>query len=146
MAITNRQVATLRAQLAGDVAEHRRLFAELNSPEDRTEYTALFSAAFCEAVARRFADGSTRKDVVEFVGDVRSRIDNIADEIDPLVAERLILAVYTDEQIADIEKNTRYATQALLLAALISDEHLDTNELDNFMAQARKLADRWLAK
>lgn len=145
MAVTDDQLATLRAQLAGNLDEHKRLFAHLDPVAARTGYRSLVSAAFCQAVERRFAPDSSAANVIEFVGDVRSRSESAADEIDPRTAERLILAVYTDESIGDMDPGTNFGTQILLLAALIADEQFDSTGLDEFLAQARKLADQWLA-
>src|ERR1039457_276768 len=146
MAVTEEQMATLRAQLEGDLEEHRRLLAQLDRAAAGTGYSALLSAAFCVAVERRFAKGTPAADVIEFVGDVRSRFDELANKIDPRTAERLILAVYTDEHVPDeLDLETRFRTQLLLLGALIADENLDDAGLDEFLAHARKLADQWLA-
>jgi len=145
MAVTDEQMATLRAQLAGNLEEHKRLLAQLDRDAARTGYSALLSAAFCVAVERRFAQGAGTADVIEFVGNVRSRLSEAADKIDPRTAERLILAVYTDERVPDnLDLETRFRTQLLLLAALIADERLDDAGLDAFLADARKLADQWL--
>ena len=82
--------------------------------------------------------------MIEYVGDVRSRTVGAA-KLDPVIAERLILAVFTDEETSDIERRASYKTQLVLLAALIADARLDASELDAFMTRARDLADRWLA-
>src|SRR6266567_6034791 len=125
MAVTDEQLATLRAQLVGNLEEHLRLLDQLDPVAARTGYSALISAAFCEAVEQRFAPDASTADVIEFVGNVRSRSDDAADKIDPHIAERLILAVYTDEQIKDLPLEVRYRTQIILLGALIGDEQLD---------------------
>jgi hypothetical protein len=54
MTVTDDQVAVLRAHLAGDYDEHRRLLAGLDSRGALGGYTALVTAAFVEAVDRRF--------------------------------------------------------------------------------------------
>ncbi len=144
MAVTDEQVATLRAQLEGNLEEHRRLLAQLDPATARTGYAALIAAAFSLATDRRFAADGDMAQVVEYVASVRSTTESMA-EIDPRVAERLLLAVYTDEQINDIDVRVRYETQILLLAALVADAQLDKTDLDTFLAQARSLADKWLA-
>lgn len=143
MGVTDAQVAALRAQLTGNPEEHKRLFAQLDPLAARTGYRALVTAAFCTAVERRFAPDGSADDVIEFVGDVRSRTGRAADEIDPRTAERLILAVYTDEPIGDLDPKASFGIQILLLAALIADAQLDDPGLDEFLAEARKLADQW---
>jgi len=49
MTATDDQAAALRAQLAGDHEEHRRLLAGLNSRGALAGYTAVVTAAFIEA-------------------------------------------------------------------------------------------------
>lgn len=144
MAVTDDQIATLRAHLAGDVEEHERLYARLG-PAAGTGYNALVAAAFCTAVERRFAKDGTTADVVEFVGDVRARSERLSEAIDPHTAERVIRAVYTDELVDDVDDKTMGGTQIVLLTALIADAHLDDAGLDEFMAAARGLADQWLS-
>ncbi|MDQ2875857.1 MAG: hypothetical protein M3Y33_14130 [Actinomycetota bacterium] len=143
-AITDLQAATLRAQLAGHMDEHLRLLDQLDGPA-RAGYRTLVSAAFFEAARQRFPEGTSPADVIEYVGDIRSRLEGAADSIDPRIAERLILAVFTDEQIDDIDAVTNFRTQLLLLGALIAGENPGEARLDQFLARARKLADQWLS-
>ncbi|HZB32801.1 MAG TPA: hypothetical protein VE465_21765 [Streptosporangiaceae bacterium] len=142
MPVTADQVATLRAYLKGDFGEYERLVDQLDSGAARTGYSVLLAAAFFKAVDRRFAENGTDADVVEFVGHVRARSERLGDKIDPRIAERLIRAVYTDEDIDDIDGETVIGTQFLLLAALVVDERLDEAGLDRFLAEARALADQ----
>jgi hypothetical protein len=104
---------------------------------------ALIEAACFEAIDRRFAKTGTPASVVEFVGDVRSRSESAGEQLDPLVAEQLIRAVLGEGSIDDLDDKTRFGTETILLAALIADERLDDAGLDDFLAHARKLADRW---
>lgn len=144
MPVTDEQEATLHAQLAGRVDEHRQLLDALDPAAARTGYSALVSAAFCTAVSDRFPEGTPAADVIEYVGDVRSRTEGAA-KLDPVIAERLILAVFTDEETDDIDTRTSFRTQLVLLAALIADAQPDEAGLDRFMGRARRLADRWLS-
>jgi hypothetical protein len=144
MAVTDEQIATLRAQLEGKLDEHKRLLAQLDPATARTGYAALIAAAFSLATDRRFAADGDRAQVIEYVASVRSTTESTA-ELDPRVAERLLLSVYTDEQINDIDVGVRYETQILLLAALVADAQFDKPDLDMFLARARRLADKWLA-
>jgi hypothetical protein len=142
-AVTEEHVATLRAQLAGDSEEYERRWQGLDEESTRTGYSALVAAAFVEAVDRRFANKGTDADVIEFVGDVRTRSERVERQLDPRSAERMIRAVYTDEEIDDLDGRTKGATQMLLLAALVADEKFDDVGLDQFLAGARALADAW---
>jgi hypothetical protein len=144
MAVTDEQVAALRAYLAGDLGTHARLRDQLDREAAATGYSALISAAFCVAVLQRFGEDHSAATVIEFVSGVRALSDELSDKIDPRIAERLIQAVFTYEKVTDASQEVRYGTQFLLVAALVTDEHLDDAGLGEFMAQSRKLADSWL--
>lgn len=141
--ISSGQVAALRAVLVGDLEEHNRAYEQLDSGA-RASYALLVGAAFFEAAYRRFGKEGKASDVVAFVGDVRARSDRLATDIDPRIAERLILATFTDEQIDDIDDGTKGRHYILLLAGLIVDAALSEAELDELLADARKTADEWL--
>jgi hypothetical protein len=69
----------------------------------------------------------------------------VADDVDPAIAERVILAVFSDDSLDDIDARKSFQTQLLLMVAIVSGENLDDGGLDAFLAEARKLADEWLA-
>jgi hypothetical protein len=144
MPVTDEQEATLHAQLAGKLDEHKRLLDALDPVAARTGYSALVSAAFTIAATSRFPEGTPVAEVIEYVGDVRSRTEGAA-QMDPLIAERFLRAIVTDEKVGDVDPRASFRTQLLLLGALIADARPDDGELDHFMTRARKLADRWLA-
>jgi hypothetical protein len=144
MAVTDAQVATLRAQLAGCLDEHLRLLEQIDTTADRRAYSALVVASFCEAVGRRFGQGGSAADVVDFVADVRATSDDAARRIDPRTAERLIRGVYTDEDVSEVSPDQKRELYVLLLPALIGDEQFDETELDGFLENSRRLADQWL--
>lgn len=143
MPVTDEQEATLHAQLAGNFDEHVRLLDSLDPVAARTGYNALVSAAFTLAAVRRFPEGTPTAEIIDYVADIRSRTDRTA-AIDPVIAERVLLAISADEKIGDIDQRTSFQTQLVLLAALVGDARLDSAELDNFMVRSRRLADRWL--
>jgi hypothetical protein len=144
MPVTDEQEAALHAQLAGRFDEYERLFDALDPVAAGTGYSALVSAAFYIAASERFPEGTPTEDVIEYVGDVRGRTEGSA-KLDPRIAERLLLAVFTDEETDGIDRRTSYKTQLVLLAALTADAQPDEAELDQFMIRARRLADQWLA-
>jgi hypothetical protein len=142
MPVTDDQLAALRAQLAGNHEEHKRLIGSLNAENGLTGYTALVTAGFIEAVDRRFAPAAEDEAaVVEFIGDVRSRFEGADEEIDPLAAERIILKALGKGSISDLSGATIRHIERLLLAILVADEGLDDEGLDRFLAEARKLID-----
>lgn len=142
MPVTDEQVAALRAQLADDVDEHRRLLAQLDLNTGGRAYVALIDAAFFEAAERRFGNRSTAADVIEYVADVRSRSERIADAVNARTAEQLILMVFSDSPAEPLDSKTALTAKQVLLAALIADEHLDDAGLNKVLADARQLADR----
>jgi hypothetical protein len=145
MAVTDLQVATLRAQLAGNLEEHRRLLTQFDEKSDGRPYVTLTNAAFIEAVDRTFNGDTTADDVIQFVANVRSRSERIRTSLDPQIAERVLLAAVTDADISDLDPREVRRSQTILLNALIVDEDLDGARLDEFMATARGLADRLLS-
>lgn len=142
MTATDDQAAALRAQLAGDYDEHRRLLAGLNSQGALGGYTALVTAAFIEAVDRRFGPGH-RDDaaVTAFVSDVRSRFPGADDELEQAAAERVVRKALGRGSISDIDGPTIRRVEMLLLPVMVADEGYSGEELDKFLAGARKLLD-----
>jgi hypothetical protein len=142
MTATDDQAAALRAQLAGDYDEHRRLLADLNSRGALGGYTALVTAAFIEAVDRRFGPGHRDDAAVStFVSGVRSRFPGAGDEIDQAAAERIIRKALGRGSISDIDGPTIRKTEMLLLPVMVADEQYSGEQLDQFLAGARKLLD-----
>lgn len=144
MAVTDEQVAAVRALLTGDITENRRLLAGLDSGPGRVGYSALVNAAFFEAVDRRFGKGSTPADVIDYVADVRSRSADLAEKLDPRVGERLIGEVLGSESTDDIDSQASATATVFLAAALVADENFGRAELDQFLATVRKLAEHLL--
>jgi len=145
MPVTDQQVAALRAQLAGNLAEHKRLLAGLDGKADGRGYSALLTAAFYNAVDSRFTRDSTLDEVTEFVADVRARSERIRDALDPRVAERVLISAFTNEDLSDLDAEELTRTKMFLLAGIIGDHHLDDAGLDEFMAKARAFADELLS-
>lgn len=141
MAVTDNQVATLRAQLRGDYAEYDRLFAGLDK-SDNAGYTSLIAAAFVLAAERRFRPGGTRPDIILYVANVRSQTRRAAEGIDPIIGERLILAALTGESVDDIDADTAVVTELLLLVAMTAGDDFPEADIDKLLADARATADR----
>ena len=143
MPVTDEQEAALHAMLAGKLQEHERKLDALDPVAARTGYSALVSAAFTIAAGTRFPEGTAASEIIEYVGEVRSRGEGVT--IDPRIAERVLSAINSDEEIDDIDAQVIFQTQLVLLAALIADARLDDAGLDVFLRRARKRADSWLA-
>lgn len=140
MPVNDQQMAALRAQLAGNYEEHKRLLQQVDAAGGMHDYMSLVSAAFLEAVDRRFADVSLPAAVIEWVADVRSRSPEAAEAIDPAGAERVILKTLGQGDIGDLSGRDIRHIMRVLLPLLIADAQLDDTALDAFMATARKLA------
>jgi hypothetical protein len=113
MTVSDGQIATLRAFLEGDRPRYNELLGQLDREADSLGYSALVTAAFFEAVDRRFSKQTTRSDVV-YVAEARSRSGDIADAVDPRVAERLIHEVLGEGSTHDIDGWTSSATRLRL--------------------------------
>ena len=144
MPVTDETVAPLRALLARQYEEYDRLFALLTPTAKNPGYRVLVSAAFVVAVERRFTRDVSPGEVMEFVADVRSRFPQVADQLDPVIGERVILAVFSGESLDDIDARTSWEVQSTLMTAIVAGENFDDAGLDGFLAEARKLADEWL--
>lgn len=145
MPVTDQQVAALRAQLAGNLAEHKLLLASLDKTADSRGYSALLTAAFYNAVDSRFTRDSTLDEVTEFVADIRARSERIRDALDPRIAERVLISAFTNGDLDDLPAEELTKTKMFLLAGIISDQHLNAAGLDEFIAKARANADELLS-
>jgi hypothetical protein len=143
MNVTADQVASIRAYLTGDIDGFKRISSQLDSA-NKDARGALIAAAFFTAAERKFAAGNA-SDVIEFVGRVRARSERLADVIDPRVAERLIRATFTDEDIDDIDGEAQGDHFGLLLAGMIAEDQPSEADLDAFLDDSKKLADQWLS-
>jgi hypothetical protein len=145
MPVTDQQVATLHAQLAGNLAEYENLLASLDRKADGRGYSALLTAAFHNAVDQRFTRDSPLDEVTEFVADVRARSERLRDALDPRIAEHVIVAAVGGDYVHDLDPAESNKMKTVLLTALIGDQHLDDAELDEFIARARAFADELLS-
>lgn len=143
--IETRPIAALHAQLSGNAADHKRLLGEFNGRDDRVAYSALVHAAFIEAVGRRFTKQSGTPEIVEYVGDVRSRSDEIANAVDARLGEQLILEVLGRARTDGASTRASSTAMLFLLTALVADEQLTVGELDQFIAKAKETADYLLS-
>jgi len=143
--VTDKQLAALRARLAGKHEEHKKLFGQLDWPVDGEGYTALHDAAFFEAVDRRFGSQTSAEDIIGYVADVRARTERAGEVIDPDIAERLIAKVLGRGSVGEVDPRAAFTARQYLLVALVVDAGYDDAGLDEFLGEARKTADEWLA-
>lgn len=143
MAVTDEQVAVLRAQLKADREEYDRRHAQLDLKSDSKGYAMLLTAAFTLATEQRFPPPVTLADLIRYVADVRSRTPSAAENVDPKIAERLLLAALTDDSISDLDGKAIGVNQSILLVAMVADKGLDPAGLEEFIEEARELANEW---
>jgi hypothetical protein len=141
--ITDLPIAVLRAVLANDFDTHDRLIERLDRTRSEA-YGLLLAAAFFEAVDRRFAKGYTRSDIIQLVASVRARFEQSGRDLDPCVAERLMLSVLEDVPgIEDLDHDTVVPIQVVFSAALIHDAQLDDVGLEQFLSVVQEIAETW---
>jgi hypothetical protein len=141
MVVTDDHVAALRAMIVEDFDQYARHRERVEQANGLADLNVIFAAAFTRAVRRKFKDPFTMADVIQFVASERVRIDDREFDFDPLVAERLVLAALGHGSPEGVDEDTAGFAQAALLIALIVDENLDDAGLNDFLAEARELAD-----
>lgn len=142
MPVTDDEVAALRAYLQGNQALQQELYGRMTTPAARARYTTLLAAAFMEAVNRRFGRRDSAAEVIEYVADVRARVPEAGQKIDPSAAERLMRSILADDAHApDIDARMRGRIFIFFLAAMVSDAQYDDDQLEALLTVARKAAD-----
>jgi hypothetical protein len=150
-AVTAEYVAALRASLTGDEQALTRLSAELQARDGGEHsgdiYSALTGMALFIAARRRFTNGYTSADVVQFVGHVRATFADSANDIDPRVAEHTLRGALGDAAAAEnLDKASMATAIHALLFVLLEDQDVTGDRLDALLSEARPLADLWLAR
>jgi hypothetical protein len=142
MAVSDEQVAALRAFLTLQPDEAERLTEQLAAVGALDGYGALVYAAFVTAIRRRFSPTWTIPYVIRFVATARARLLKNEIEIDPRAAEILMRRALGDSIVAELDEEARTRAQIFLLGEMVVDEQLDDAGLDAFLATARVLADQ----
>ncbi|WP_433472811.1 hypothetical protein ACQPZP_28555 [Spirillospora sp. CA-142024] len=137
-------MATLQAQLAGRGDEHQRLLSQLTSSADQAGYSELLAAAFFTAINDRFDEGdrtATRAAIIDFIANMRSRTSDIAENLDPAVAEQMIFHALGEGEVDDIDGDTMMLSQIIILGGLVADAEFSDSDLEKFMNRIRRLAE-----
>jgi hypothetical protein len=144
MPITDTQVAALRAFLVRDTEETVPLAYQLGD-EAMQGYVLLSDAALSVAAGRRFSPTFTSADLVRYVASVRS--SRLADgdqyDFDPIVGETVLRHSLGQTVTQTLELEPRLRAVITLLDALAETELSSEADLDDLLAEARQLADRW---
>lgn len=145
MTVADEHVAALRAHLRHDFDEAERLNRRV-ADADMRGYGEFIWAAFVLAARRRFAPEWTVPQIIKYVAATRARWGEDADDIDPLAAEIMLRRALDDNVAGEIDEMARGRAQVFLLTELIADDQsLDETGLDELLAKARTLANRWLS-
>ena len=148
MPVTDDIVAAYRAYLSGDTEQwHRRIDAlDLNNaPATSRANSAYLTALFMDAVERRFNANTTRDEIIDFVADLRSRDDQIAEKLDPDATERMVAMVFDDDVATDdIPRHQTIGIRMGVLAVIIREGGLDSAELEEFLEKSRAFANEIL--
>jgi hypothetical protein len=142
MAVIDEEVTALRAFLALELDEAERLTRQLVEAARLEGYGKLVYAAFVTAVRRRFSPTWSIPEVIRFVATARTRLVDDEIAIDPLTAEILLRRALGESIATKLDEEANARAQIFLLCELIVDEGLDDAGLDEFLIQARTLADR----
>jgi hypothetical protein len=150
-AVTAEYVAALRASLTADDQAFSRLSAALQARDGGENsgniYSALTGMALFIAARRHFPDGYTSADVVRFVGKVRARFADAANDIDPLVAEATLRGALGDAAAVEgLDKATMATAIPALLFVLLEEQDVSGDGLDALLSEARPLAEIWLER
>jgi hypothetical protein len=141
MQVTDDEFAALRAHLQGNQALQKELYGRMVTSASRARYSTLLATAFFEAANRRFGGRDSAAEVIEYVADVRARLPEVGEKIDPGAAERVIRRALTDVDVSDISDRMTGRIFIIFLVAMVSDAEYDDVQLDAFLAEARKAAD-----
>jgi hypothetical protein len=115
--------------------------------EGTVGYQRLTEAALSVAAVRRFAPRFTSADIVRFVASVRaSRIaDGNEYDFDAIAAENILRYSLGQNVTRTTDPVERFRAVIALLGAFTDSELSSQVDLDDLLAQARTLADRWAA-
>ncbi|WP_395109875.1 hypothetical protein [Actinomadura sp. SCN-SB] len=149
MQIRDQITRTLYAQLARQWDDHKQLMSQLTKEEINGPYVQLITAAFLEAVQRRFLKAgqpASEEEVIDYVASSRARSDDAAETIDPVIAEKQInvaLERLPPEAMDDVDNNVAFDTQVFLLSLLVADADYTPDQLSEFVERSRDLAEEF---
>jgi hypothetical protein len=146
MPVTEAQTAALRAFLAGDSDGMTSLAYQLGE-RGMLGFLQLADAALSVAAGKRFGPLFTSGDLVRYVAGTRiARMAGGDDfDFDPVVGEDVLRASLGQFVPRPADPGERFRAVVALLDALAGSELHSATDVDDLLAQARALADRWLA-
>lgn len=145
MPVTDDVVEIVRAYLEVDGERAQRLLGSLDASQNQA-YQAMIAGTFMAAVTRRFNKQSSREEIIDYVAQVRSRSEEMAESLEPSATERMIASIYSDVDIDDIDPRMVMNIEIFIAVAIVSDKGISGPDLDDFLATARTYAEKMLSR
>jgi hypothetical protein len=147
MHVTDMQAAALRAFLVYDSEEAATLTRRLGDT-DSPGYEYLALAALSASAKRCFHAGYTHADLVRYIAALR--LHRLADgeeyDLDPVIGENVLQSVLGQPVRPTGAPEERFRAVIALLDAFAETGLLTGADADELLAEARELADQWLAE
>ena len=137
----DKQAATLRALLTGKFDLHKEMLRDIVTDDEKRGYLDLVMAAFIKMVGITFDnEDDVTAAVVEWVGKIRSESDFAAEAFDPVLCEKVILFMLDKTEGEGLTGRQLRDTELLLLPALVHDQGLNEDEIEQLLSTSLKLA------
>jgi hypothetical protein len=130
----------IRTFVRDDYTANDRIEAQLNEEGWDGLYSFL-SAAFFYAIDLHFNGKRDDKAIRRFVADIRSENPEVADQIDPVLAENAIFAVLDDSVDLKAPPEALSRIQTLGIYKALNEANLSDSELDALLTRAAQLAE-----
>jgi len=148
MQVSDEVAAAMRALLRWDDGRASALASRLGR-EDALAYNLLFDAVLMVTAGKRFADGYTDGDVIQYVARIRGGRDmrggsEIRSALDPKTAEDVLRRALGKPVPMVKDAAKRFTTMIGLLTVLFTDLEMDTPGTDAILTEARSITDQWL--
>ena len=131
----------VRTMVLGDLAANDRIEAALDE-QGWEGFPRYMSALFFVAIDRRFRPGTPKAEIIRFVADLRADVSEGGPPIDAAAAESMIESVLDPSVDYDAPQQMIGTIQAATVYKVLADNALSDAELDEFLAEAARLASR----
>jgi hypothetical protein len=136
----------LRALLLEDFAAYRRLDAELG-PAANPAFSVLLGTAFMNAAERHFGESSSPADVINFVAEVRARLETAGQLVSADDAERVIRAALGEDHLLErMDGRAIGGAQTAMLFALVQEDDPSPDAVDELLGKAADEAAGYFAR
>lgn len=135
----------IRELVKGDVDAYRQRCEQLDE-KGWDELGLVVGAAFFLAARQRQLAFAGTADVIRLVADARAEIAGTGFDLDPTIAEKLIVATTTGDtsELDDLDPGLIVQSEMLLLWKLLRP--LSDDEMSQFLTEVDALAERWTAE